>query len=899
MKQDLGRYCADAILRDGQSIHIRAIRKDDRERLLDHFERLTERSAYYRFFRSRTRLTDEELERFTDLDFVSDVALAAVLREEDREHIIGVVRFSVLPDVPGLPRRAEIAMAVTDEYQGRGVGTLLMEHVTPIAHAAGIVEFEADILGENNRILQLLAAGGFRVERSTERGVLHVSVATEETEALQEAQQQREKHATARSIRPILNPASVALVGASRQAGSIGAAVLSNLKKSGFTGPIYPVNPKAAEIDGLKAYPTVGAIGAPVDMALIVVPAPFVEEAVHNCARAGVRAVVIISSGFGEISAAGREVERRLRDLCRASGMRMVGPNCMGVLNTDPAVSMNATFVPPWPPAGNIGMMSQSGALGYALLHRMQALNLGMSTFISVGNKADVSGNDLLAYWADDPKTSVIVLYLESFGNPRKFGRVTPEVARRKPVVAVKAGRSTAGTRAALSHSAALASLDVAVDALFEQAGVIRTDTLEQLLDVAMLLSMQPIPAGPRVGVITNAGGPGILLADACESHGLVLPEFSPGTIDTLRSFLPSTAGMANPIDMIASATPEQYAKAVEIVGADPRIDSLIVIYLPPHLHPPEEVPRAIGRAAAGVPGHKPILTVFMSTREIPPLVSEGARGRLPFYSFPENAALALSAAERYGRWRKRPRGSVLGLGPFAKTAIRAVIDRILQDVEESVWIAPYDLATILRAAGIDFAAIEVAEKDGAAETAERMGYPLVLKAVSDKLLHKSDVGGVILGIDSPARLEIALANLEERMKSIDVALRHVLLQREVAGGIEALVGVTTDPTFGPLVVCGLGGVLVELLNDVSFRLPPVSDIDAAEMLGKLRAQRLLDGYRGHPPGDREALVRMIQRVSALVELIPEMKELDLNPVKVLEPGRGAIVVDGRMRIGR
>ncbi|MFH1572390.1 MAG: acetate--CoA ligase family protein, partial [Acidobacteriota bacterium] len=492
----------------------------------------------------------------------------------------------------------------------------------------------------------------------------------------------------------------------------------------------------------------------------------------------------------------------------------------------------------------------------------------------------------------------VIMLYLESFGNPRKFGRVTPEVARRKPIVAVKSGRSTAGSRAASSHSAALASPDLAVEALFEQAGVIRTDTPEQLLDVVMLLSSQPIPAGPRVGVITNAGGPGILLADACEVHGLELPEFSSGTIDNLRTFLPFQAGMANPIDMIASATPEQYARAVEVVGSDPKIDSLIIIYLPPHLHPPEEVTQALGRAAATVPAHKPVLTVFMSAKGLAPVVAEGTRGRLPCYGFPENAALALSAAERYGRWRQRPRGNILALDTSARSAIRAAVHRVL-DTESggSVWLEPTDLAAILKAAGVDFAPAKETDISQAAAVAERMGYPLVLKAVSEQILHKSDVGGVVLGIRSREQLLAAVETMSGRLAAAGIDLRRVLLQREIGGGIEALVGVTTDPTFGPLVVCGLGGVLVELLQDAAFRIPPVSDIDAGAMLDKLRARRLLDGYRGRPPGDREALILMIQRISALIELIPEMKELDLNPVKVLVPGSGAVVVDARLRL--
>jgi acetyl coenzyme A synthetase (ADP forming)-like protein len=899
MRVDASDYRADAILRDGCSIRIRALRKDDTDLLLDYFSHLTERSVYYRFFGSDTRLSEKELARFTGLDFVNDVALVATLREEDREHIIGVVRYSAGYKAGRQKGRAEIVIAIADRQQRRGVGTVLMEHITPIAHANGITEFEADILGEDNPILQLLTAGRFKVNRSEQSGILHVSVATDETEEIHEARHRRERHAAALSLRPILNPGSVAVVGASRQAGTIGAALLSNLKRCGFKGPVYPINPKATEIDGLPAFPSVSAVGAPVDMALIAVPASLVEDAIHDCARAGVRGVVIITSGFGEISKEGREAERRLRDLCRASGMRMVGPNCMGVLNTDPEISMNGIFVPPWPPAGNIGMLSQSGALGYVILDRIEELNIGLSTFVSVGNKVDVSGNDLLAYWSEDPRTEVIVLYLESFGNPRKFARVAPEVARRKPVVAVKAGRSAAGTRAASSHSASLASLDVAVDALFEQAGVIRTATLEELMDVAVLLSTQPVPPGPRVGVISNGGGPGILLADACEARGLKLPELDPGTVHSLRQVLPSMAGLANPVDMIASATAEHYSAAIECVGRDPNIDSLIVIYLPPQLHDPEEVAAAICEAAGKVPLDKPVLTVFMSSRGAPQRLSSGPRGRLPSYSFPENAAIALAAAERYSRWRDRPEGRCLSLEPFAQAAVRAVIDRVVTRDDKPAWLGPRDLATVLRAAGVAFAPTEEVSVGHAPAASERMGYPLVLKIQAPGVLHKSDVGGVVLGLNSPQEVAEATSRLCRKMKAIGISLERVLLQREIEGGIEALVGVTTDPTFGPLLVCGLGGVLVELIKDVSFRLTPVTDVDAVEMVSRLRSARLLEGYRGSPPGDHDALIDVILRVSALVELVPELRELDLNPVKVLPPGQGAVVVDGRMRVGR
>jgi acetate---CoA ligase (ADP-forming) len=888
-------YAADVVLRDGSSIHLRALRPDDREALREHFEGLSPQSVYFRFFSVKRRLTEDELREFTELDFDRRAALVATLRDGRSERIIGVGRW-ILADGEG-PRRAEVAFAILDAYQGRGIGALLLQHLAALARTRGITEFEADVLGENNRMLEMFARSGFRVTRSLEHGVFHVTFPTGETPVLLATQSRREREAAARSIEAILRPRSVALVGASRRPGTIGAMLVQNLVSAGFTGAIHLVNPEAAEIAGRRTYPSIGAIGAPVDLAVIAVPARVVEAVVTECARAGVRAVVVISAGFAEVGAAGREAEHRLRDLVRGSGMRMVGPNCMGVLNTDPAVKLNATFAPTWPPAGNVAMLTQSGALGIAILDQVRALDIGISSFVSVGNKADVSGNDLLSYWADDPCTEVIVLYLESFGNPRRFARLAPEVARRKPIVAVKSGRSAAGTRAAQSHSAALASLDVAVDALFRQAGVIRTATLEELFDVAALLSTQPVPPGPRIGVVTNAGGPGILLADACEAQGLVLPELAPATRDALKVFLPAAAGLANPVDMVASATPEQYTRTLEVVGADPSVDAVVAIYVPIAPGGAEPTAAAIAAGAGRVPAEKPVLTVFLSARGTPAILASGPRGALPSYSFPENAAQALAAVERYGRWRRRPEGAVLTLDPFAEKAIRAVVERVLSGTHERIWLEPADLETILRAAGIGSAASEMVAPDEAVAAAERLGFPLVAKAVAPGLLHKTEIGGVILGLDSPAAVARAAQQLAERTAAHGFHLERVLLQRELSGGIEALVGVTTDPTFGPLLVCGLGGVLVELLRDVGYRLPPVSDVDARELIAGLRAAKLLDGYRGMPPGDRDALVDLVRRVSALVEVVPELIEVDLNPVKVLEPGRGAVVVDARMRL--
>jgi acetyl coenzyme A synthetase (ADP forming)-like protein len=893
--RELARYAADALLRDGSSIHIRAIRADDKARLQTHFHGLGFDSVRFRFLGAKKDLTPAELRYFTELDFSGHVGLVAVRRQEAEEEFIGVGRYICAEDDR---RRAEFALAVVDAWQGRGVGTLLMEHLARIAAAEGIERFEADILATNRKMFDVVVALGFRVDESSRAGVVHAWFPIEPTPETVRASDARAWHAASEGVRAMLHPGSVAVVGASRDPGTIGAALVANLVRHGFHGAIYPVNSRADHVEGLRAYPTLGAIGHAVDLVIVAVPASGVEAVVEECARIGARGVVVISAGFAEVSAEGAAVQRRLRDRARECGLRLVGPNCMGVINTDPAVSLDATFAPAFPLAGNVGMLSQSGALGVAVLDYARALDIGVSTFVSVGNKADVSGNDLLAYWKDDPRTQVIALYLESFGNPRRFARLAPEVARRKPIVAVKSGRSAAGTRAASSHSAALACLDVAVDALFEQAGVIRTETLEDLFDVVSLLSTQPVPPGPRVGVVTNAGGPGILLADACEARGLVLPELSPATMEALRAFLPPTASVKNPVDMIASAHADDYARAIAAVGADPGVDSVVVIFVPPLTISAGGIAEAIARGAGVVPGDKPVLTVFLSSKGAPPALATGPRGRLPSYSFPENAARALAAAERYGRWRTRAAGEPLRLGARARSAVRAIVDRALVGHDEPFWLDVADAEGLLGACDIAVVDARLATPDRAPALADAMGYPLVAKAVSAGLIHKSDVGAVILGLHSAEDVRAAVATLKDRLAAVGRPLERILLQREVTGGLEALVGVVSDPTFGPLVVCGLGGIHVELLRDASFRMPPVTDVDASDMIDRLRMKALLDGYRGSPPADRAALVLLVQRVSALVEAVPELRELDLNPVKVGARGEGVVVVDARVRLG-
>ncbi len=879
-------YCHEAILRDGTSVVLRSLTSADREHVLALFGRMSALSIRHRFFMAKLELADSDLAYLATLDGAREVALGAMVRHGDEERMLGIGRYTMLAD----QRTAELAFDVADADQGRGIGTLLLEHLARIAREHGITRFRADVEADNSAMLDVFDRSGFAVQETLDAHVFRVEFPISGTERFLAAAATREQEAAARSLRVFFAPASVAVIGASRESPhAIGRAILDNLIAQEFRGPIYPINPHATEIAGRRSFPSVGAVGAPIDLAIIAVPAPAVEGAIRDCAAAGVRGVVVISAGFAEV-AGGRAAEDRLRALVRGAGMRMVGPNCMGVLSTAPEVRLDATFSPIFPPAGNVSMITQSGALGLAMLDYAKQLGLGIADFISVGNKADVSVNDLLAYWHGDPRTKVIALYLESFGNPRTFTRLAPEVARQRPIVAVKSGRSAAGTRAASSHSAALASLDIGIDALFAQTGVIRTTTLEEMFDLIALLSSQPVPKGMRVGVVTNAGGPGILLADACEAHGLVLPAPSPQTLERLREILPREAGLSNPIDMIASAPAELYEAAIEIVGRDPEIDAVVAIYVPPLVTDPETIAAGIARGAARMPADKPIATVFLSSRGTPAVLSQGARGPIPSYSFPENAALALAAAARYGKWRERPAGTHLQPTIEQQRAMRALVNRASDG-----WVPFGTLAAMLAIVGVKVAEHRSVgpDPDEAVAAAGELGFPVVLKASAPGLVHKTDVGGVAVGLRDAEAVRAAATGMRARIAGLD----GFLVQRQVPRGLEALVGVTVDPTLGPLLVAGIGGVAVELYKDVSFRVTPVSDLDAGDMLDSLRGRARFDGFRGEPAADRAALIDVLLRISVLVELVPELVELDLNPVIVLAPGEGAIAVDARMRL--
>ena len=689
----------------------------------------------------------------------------------------------------------------------------------------------------------------------------------------------------ATELRSLFRPRVVAVVGASRERNKIGSAILHNLVTTRFTGTIVPVHPVAPELFGLRAYPRVTDIPMAVDLAIVAVPAAHVEAVVDDCIAKGVRAICIITAGFGECGEEGRSRERAIVAKARAAGCRVVGPNCMGLLNTDPAVMLNATFSPVYPPAGNVAMSTQSGALGVAILDYAKKLKIGISSFVSVGNKADVSGNDLLQYWEADPQTSVILLYLESFGNPSKFSRLARRISRSKPIVALKSGRSAVGAKAAASHTGALASSDAFVDALFHQSGVIRTDTVTELFDVASILSRQPIPAGRRIAIVTNAGGPGILAADACQSHGLEVVELTAATKAALRQLLPAAAAVNNPVDMLASAPPAHYEAALDLVLADPNVDSVLVIFIPPLATNADDVAAAIARSADRA-ARKPVAGIFMRSADAPAALS-----KLPCFAFPEPAAIAMGRVAAYGEWRRQPIGEVPSLPDVQPTLARLVVERGLE--RGGGWLTAVEANALIAAVGIATPRSNMATSvDDAVEMAERLGYPVALKAVGRSILHKTEHKALRLGLDNRMAVRIAAASLT---KALGDKMEGLLVQRMVPGGAEMMLGAINDPIFGHVIVCGSGGVMIELLADSACRLHPVTNQDAAAMVGALKGVRLLRGFRGNAPGDEGAFREAVLRVSALVGICPEIQELDVNPLLVLEAGVSAL--DVRVRV--
>ncbi|MDQ1498079.1 MAG: hypothetical protein QOI86_1419 [Actinomycetota bacterium] len=884
------QFEADVVLSDGGTVLIRPIRADDAPALARFHEGLSPESVYLRYFSPHPHLSEKELTFLTTVDYRWRMALVAILGDE----IIGVARYEGKEGTTD----AEVAFLVDDRQNGRGIATVLLEWLAAAAREAGITEFYATTLWENQKMLAVFREAGFETRTRVGGSEVSVRFPVADSNDLAVAVARREHRAESRSVGRLLAPRSIAVIGAGTGRSGIGHQVFKNLLAGDFQGPVYPVNAKTGHVGGVKAYPSVLDIPDEVDLAIICVPAAAVPEIVEQCAAKQVGGMVMITAGFAEAGREGADVEREIVHLARRHGMRMIGPNCMGVVNTAASVSMNATFAPGVPRPGRMALCSQSGAIGIAALDLSSRLGLGISTFVSVGNKADVSGNDLLQYWEDDPDTDVVLMYLESFGNPGKFHRIARRVAGRKPIVAVKSGRSAAGSRGASSHTAALASPDLAVDALFRQTGVIRVDTMEQLFDTASVLAHQPLPAGRRVAIVGNSGGPGVLAADACASVGLEVPELSPTTQDALRGCLPPAAGVRNPVDMMAAAGPGTYQQALRILLSDPEVDAVIVVCTPTLVTSLGAVATAIAEVAAE-PWDKPLVANLVGIEGIP----EALQGRrtVPSFPFPETAAQALARAAWYGEWRRRPSGTVPQLEGIDIRGPRRLIDEFLASRPDGGWLDPVLGGEVLGAFGIPVAPlVAVGSAAEAATATARIGVPVALKAAG--ILHKTDVGGVRLNLVTPEASAAAYDEMADRLAAIGrdgdegaERMTGALVQAMAGTGLETIVGLVQDPAFGPLIMFGLGGIAAELIGDRAVRVAPLTDQDASELVRSLRSSPLLFGYRGSPAADIAALEDLLLRLSVLGQQLPEIAEMDLNPV--IAGPTGVVAVDWRIRV--
>ncbi len=708
-----------------------------------------------------------------------------------------------------------------------------------------------------------------------------------------------EKIKNVSTLSSIFEPRSIAVIGAGRQPGTIGRDLLRKLLDFGFNGVVYPVNPAAKFINSMRSYRSVLEIPDPVDMAVICVPKHLALQAVDDCGRKEVKAIIMITAGFAETGEEGAKLERKLLEKVKSYGIRMIGPNSMGVINADPEYSMDATFAGPKPVPGNIGFLSQSGALGVAILERTAGMQLGLSSFVSLGNRTDVSVDDVLAFWRDDPRTDIVLLYIESFGNAQRFIQVAREMVRTKPIIAVKSGRTRAGAKAASSHTASLAATDVAVDAIFDAAGILRVDTVEMLFNYAQAFATQPLPKGKRVAVISNGGGPAILATDAVEGAGLTMAEFSSETTTKLKSVLADLASARNPVDMISSAGTVHFETVVDTVLNDPNVDAAIVIFVLPVTTDSSDIARGIASAyTKNKHLEKPVLICFM-TRDgdvtgTPILRKAG----LPVYIFPESAVHSLAAMDHFREIRERPQGTFRTFDDINKEAVAYILTKASSESRSQL--SPTEVMDILAAYKFPLlSSMNVKKRDQLSATAKKVGYPLVMKINAEGITHKTDVGGVRLNLRSAEEVEQAYDEIAAAISNLNTPPPKwsVVLEPMITGGREIVMGISADPVFGPLIMVGMGGIYVEVLKDVTFRLTPLADTDVESMLSRLRGYPILKGVRGELPIHFQFMTDLLQRLSQLATDFPEIKELDINPMLAFPEREKNVVVDARIKI--
>ena len=855
-----GLHDVDVVLRDGSTVRVRPGVPADRPALGRFLSELSEESRIFRFFTAVKDLA-WVTDRFLQVDYRERHSLVALHRDE----IVGHGFYALQS-----PGRAEVALTVADAFQGRGLGTILLGHLAAHAFAVGIDEFYAEVMPENHRMLGVFRASGFALRSSSSYGVVTLEFPTSLTDRARDRFERRDQLAAVAALARFFEPRSIAVVGASRHRGTIGGEVFHNLLDSGFPGPVYPISPHPV-VQSVTAHADIRSVPNPVDLAVVVVPAADVLPVARACAEKEVRALIVLSAGFAEAGEEGRQRQAELLDVCRHAGMRLIGPNCMGICSTVEGEVLNATFAPHPPLAGRVGFMSQSGALAVAVIEHARRLGLGFSHLVSVGNKADISGNDLLEFWDDDPNTDVVVLYLESFGNGRRFSRLARRIGRRKPVLVVKSARTPPGARASTSHTGALlAGSDVTVEGLFQQSGVIRADALGELFDVARLLASQPPPDGNRVGIVSNVGGLGILCADGCVAGGLEVPSLSAETRAALADVLQGPPALDNPVDVSDAAGPDAYEMAIRTLGERGDVDALIVLFVPPLAAAAGDVVAAVDRAAAALDRRVPVLGVFTAPEPGP------APGRsVPRFQYPEEAARALAKVAGWAVWRSRREDEPWEPPDTRRDEAQALIASALGRGE--AWLGPEATAGVLGCYGVRMVETRVASSPTAAgRAADGLRRPVALKAFGPGLTRRRSLGAVGLDLRSGRAVQRAARDMRDRLTGAGYAVSGFTIQPMVRDADQLIVGVTQDPVFGPVLACGRAGG-----SEPVVRLTPLTETEADDVVQRL------DGSR--------ALRDLLLRVGALVEDLPEVVELDLEPVLVNE--EGAFVGDASLRV--
>ena len=869
-------WAFDGLLTNGSSVLIRPIRVSDAPQLVGFVDFLAGRGLV------DSHSTQQASARVADVDYSLRMAFVAVASDE-------IIAIATYDRAHAGDSDAATAVDVSEPFRQHGVATLLFESLAAYARSQGIERFHAEVAARNEDMLGVLRAIGLRMESRVKDDVVRFDIELRPTSEYRATCDEREAVAEAASMAAVLCPRVIAVVGAGRRPGSPGHEVVRSLLAGDVAGTVYPVNPKARSVCGVAAFPDLSSVPERVDLAVVAVPAAQVPKVLKEAALSGVRAVTVITAGFAETGQAGAAMESELLSMAREHGMRIVGPNCLGLVNTDPEVRLNATFTGLDPLPGRLALISQSGAVGIVLAEQASAAGVGLSNFVSVGNKLDVSSNDLLCFLERDERTSVIALYLESLGNPRKFARIARRISEHKPIVALKAGRSVAGARGARSHTAAAATPEVSVEALLRSAGVIKVDRLEELLDVSTLLLAAPLPMGRRIGLVGNSGGPLILAADACEANGLLVAELDEVTKTALQGCLVVAGATANPVDLTADGTRETLERTLEIVLADGAIDAVIVVVTEVLALSGDDARLAVESVASRF--DKPLIACVLGgstlghERELP---------RVAEIPSPERAASALAHLCRYAQWRNRPKISSHEPAAIEQlSVVREIVGDRLAETPAGGWLGLDEAARLLSSCGLPILATHaVFSADEAAAVGESLGFPVVLKARSGDLVHKSDVGGVMTSLASASAVRAAY---EEMSTRLGPQMGGAVIQPMAETGVEAIVGLTVDPVFGSLVMVGLGGVMTDVLGDRAFAVPPLDAGAGQAMVSSLRAAPLLDGFRGAPLVDRGALEALVEQVARVSEEVPELVELDLNPV-IVTPG-GALVVDCKARL--